>query len=100
MKSMELPFFPGYIFSRLDPRHRMPILTVPGVLHFVGIGKIPAPIDEAEIGAIQSAGRSGLRVEPSAYLTVGQQVRLEDGPLAGLEVVLIEVRKQYRVVVL
>ena len=99
MKSMELPLFPGYVFCRIDPLIRLPILTVPGVLHFVGIGRIPAPIDDAEMAAIQCAVRSGLRVEPSAYLEIGQRVRLEEGPLAGLEGILIEIRKQYRVVV-
>ena len=99
MKSMELPLFPGYVFCRIDPLVRLPILTVPGVLHFVGIGKTPAPIDDAEMAAIQSAVRSGLRVEPSAYLEIGQRVRLEEGPLAGLVGILAEIRKQYRVVV-
>jgi transcription antitermination factor NusG len=95
---MELPLFPGYVFCRLDPRYRLPILTVPGVLHFIGIGRVPAPIDDTEIAAIQSAVQSGLRIEPSAYLDVGNKVRLEEGPLAGLEGIVVEVRKQCRVV--
>jgi transcription antitermination factor NusG len=99
LKSRELPLFPGYVFCHIDPNGRLPILTIPSVLHFVGIGKTPAPIDESEIAAVQSAVRSGLRVEPSDYLEVGQCVRLEDGPLAGLEGILTEVRKQFRVVV-
>ena len=98
-KWVEQPLFPGYVFCRLDPRSRLPILTIPSVLHFVGIGKVPAPIDDAELGAIQSAVRSGLRVEPWAYLHVGQRVRLDQGPLAGLEGILVDVRKQFRVVV-
>jgi transcription antitermination factor NusG len=98
-KPVELPLFPGYVFCRLDPLYRLPVLTTPGVLHFVGVGRIPVPIEESEIGAIQSAVRSGLRVEPWPYLKVGQAVRLEDGPLAGLEGLLIEVRKQCRIVV-
>lgn len=98
-KSVELPLFPGYVFCRINPTFRLPILTVPGVLHFVGLGRVPVPIDDAEIDAIQSAVRSGLRVEPLAYLNVGQRVRLAEGPLTGLEGILTEVRKQYRVVV-
>ena len=79
--------------------YRLPILTVPGVLYFVGIGRTPVPIDDREMIAIQSAVRSGLRVEPWAYLDVGQRVRLEEGPLAGLEGILLDIRKQCRVVV-
>lgn len=99
IKSVELPLFPGYLFCRLNPKYRLPVLTIPGVQHFVGIGKIPVPIDEAEIGAIQAAIRSGLRTEPWPYLTLGQRVRLEQGPLEGLEGFLIEVRKQHRIIV-
>jgi len=99
VKSVELPLFPGYTFCRIDPNVRLPILTIPGALHFIGIGKDPAPIDDSEIAAIQNAVRSGLPAEPWAYLNVGQLVRLVDGPLAGLEGILIETRKQYRIVV-
>ena len=98
-KSVELPLFPGYVFCRIDPTFRLSVLTVPGVLHFVGLGRVPVPIDDAEVARIQSTVRSGLRLEPTAYLNVGQRVRLEDGPLTGLEGILIEIRKQYRVVV-
>ena len=98
-KSVELPLFPGYVFCRINPNVRLPLLTIPGALHFIGIGKAPLPIDDWEIAAIQRAVGSGLRLEPWAYLEVGQLVRLDLGPLAGLEGILIETRKQYRVVV-
>ena len=98
-KAVEFPLFPGYVFCRLNPQHRMPLLTIPGVLQFVGIGKTPVPIDDEEIIAIQSAIKSGLSAEPWPFLEAGQRVRLEDGPLAGMEGFLVEVRKRFRVVV-
>jgi len=98
-KAVEFPLFPGYVFCRLNPQHRMPLLTIPGVLQFVGIGKTPVPIDDEEIIAIQSAVKSGLSAEPWPFLEAGQRVRLEDGPLAGMEGFLVEVRKRFRVVV-
>ena len=99
VKSVEFPLFPGYVFCRLDPLHRLPILTIPGVLHFVGIGKIPVPIDDTEIAAIQSAVRSGLSTEPWPFLETGQQVRLEEGPLAGMEGIMIGTSKRDRLIV-
>ena len=98
-KSVDLPLFPGYLFCRMNPEYRLPILTIPGVLHLVGLGRMPVPIDDAEVAAIQTAVRSGLGVEPWPFLDVGQRVRLEDGPLAGLEGILVERRKQHRIVV-
>jgi transcription antitermination factor NusG len=98
-KSVELPLFPGYVFCRLNPEFRLPLLTIPGVMSFVGIGKVPVPIDEAEITAIQAAVGAGLSAEPYPFLEIGQRVRLAEGPLAGLEGLLVEVRKQQRLVV-
>ena len=98
-QSVALPLFPGYLFCRIDPLVRLPILTIPGALRFVGIGKTPVPIGDSEIASVQLAVRSGLSAEPAAYLNVGQRVRLEHGPLAGLEGILTEIRSQFRVIV-
>ncbi len=97
--SVELPLFPGYVFCRLNPDHRLPILIIPGVLHFVGVGKTPMPIDDSEIGSIQTAVRSGLWAEPWPFVEIGQRVRLDHGPLAGVEGFLVETHKKNRVVV-
>jgi transcription antitermination factor NusG len=99
LKSIEFPLFPGYVFVRLRPEHRLPLLTIPGVLHIVGIGKIPAPIDDAEIAAIQAAVQAGVSTEPWPFLEAGQRVRLDDGPLAGLEGIFLEDSKQQQIIV-
>src|SRR5271166_5962060 len=52
LKSVELPLFPGYVLCRLNPLCRLRLLTIPGVQHFVGIGKTPVPIEESEIASI------------------------------------------------
>jgi transcription antitermination factor NusG len=98
-KSVEVPLFPGYVFCKLNPEYRLPLLTIPGVMGFVGIGKIPVAIEETEIAAIQAALGAGLIAEPYPFLEVGQRVRLAEGPLAGTEGFLVEVRKQQRIAV-
>jgi transcription antitermination factor NusG len=98
-KSVELPLFPGYVFCRLNPEFRLPLLTIPGVMSFVGFGRVPVPIDDAEIAALQTAIRAGLAAEPYPFLEIGQRVRLAEGPLAGTEGFLVEVRKEQRVAV-
>jgi len=99
LKTGEFPLFPGYVFCRLNPERRLPLLTIPGALHFVGIGKMPVPIQDAEMATIQTAAQSGLFLEPWPFLEAGERVRIEAGPLTGLEGFLVEVRKQCRVVV-
>jgi len=97
-KSVEMPLFPGYVFCRLDPSHRMPLLTIPGALHFVSVGKTPVALDEGEIGIIRTALGSNLRVEPVAFTEDGMAVRLHRGPLSGIEGLLIEAGDQRRIV--
>jgi transcription antitermination factor NusG len=98
IKDFELPLFPGYLFCRFDPRNRLPILMTPGVIQVVGAGKTPVPVDEGEITAIQILMGSGLPGRPWAYLQVGQRVRIERGPLAGVEGTLTGFRGRYRLV--
>ena len=98
-KWVKLPLFPGYLFCRLNPHDRLSLLTIPGVLHIVTAGNIPVVIDESEIMAIRMVTASGLQVEPFPFLKIGERIRLEHGPLAGLEGHLVEVRNQSRLVV-
>jgi transcription antitermination factor NusG len=97
-KEIERPLFPGYVFCRLNPLDRLPICMIPGVLLIVGVGKTPVPIDEAEIGAIQSAVKSGLPSQPWPFMKIGQRVRIEHGPLCGLDGVLLDFRGHHRLV--
>ena len=99
VKRVEMPLFPGYVFCRLDSQRRLPILTIPGVLHFVGIGKTPAPIENKEIKAIQRAIGAGVPAEPWPYVEVGQAIRLASGPLAGLEGIFVRSSNKERVIV-
>jgi transcription antitermination factor NusG len=84
-KEIELPLFPGYVFCQFNPLNRLPILLIPGVVHVVGVGKTPVPIDESEIAAIQAAVKSGLPSQPWPFLQVGHRVKIEYGPLCGVE---------------
>lgn len=97
IKVVDLPLFPGYLFCRLDLNRRLPLLTTPGFLYLVGKGRIPEPVDEREVVAIQSVVRSGLPALPWPSIIVGQKVRLEDGPLRGVEGVIAKIADQHRI---
>ncbi len=98
-KDVQLALFPGYLFCRFDPLHRLPILTTPGVRYVVGSGRTPVPVSDDEIEAIRRIVTCGLSSLPWPFLRVGDFVRLEEGPLAGLEGILIQVKNQHRLVV-
>jgi transcription antitermination factor NusG len=97
-KEIELPLFPGYVFCKFNPLNRLPILTVPGIVHVVGVGRTPVPIDEAEMTAIVSTIASGLPSRPWPFLQIGHGVRIEYGPLRGVEGILQGFRGHQRLV--
>jgi transcription antitermination factor NusG len=84
VKEGETPLFAGYVFCRFEPREKIRVLTTPGVAQVVGFGGAPAPLQDEEIGGIQAALRSRLRLWPWQYLHAGDQVRIERGPLRGV----------------
>ncbi len=98
-KRLDLPLFPGYLFCRFSVRNRVPVLECPGVMHIVGIGKTPIPVDDGEIVALQRIVHSGLPVAPCEFLQLGQRVRIRCGPLADVQGILVDMRKRHRIVV-
>ena len=98
-KSFDSPLFPGYLFCRLDITKRLPVLKMPGVVSFIGLGKVPVPVSTEEIDSVRAMARSKLAMSPWPYLEVGQKVLIGQGPLAGIEAILLENKGVYRVVV-
>jgi transcription antitermination factor NusG len=98
LKEIELPLFPGYLFCRMNPRNRLPVLMTPGVIQIVGIGKTPIPVEEQEIDAIQRVGKSGVSLMPWPYLQVGHVARIDDGPLRGMTGIVIRIKSGLKLV--
>jgi transcription antitermination factor NusG len=89
MKTLEVPVFPGYLFCRFDLSHRVRILSSPGVARILGAGATPIPICETEIGSIRTMLKSSLALTPWPYIPAGRRVRIDRGPLAGVEGTII-----------
>jgi transcription antitermination factor NusG len=98
VREVQVPLFPGYLFCRFDPQDRLPILKTPGVIQIVGYNRVPVPVDEQEISAIQKLVASGLPNQPWPFLAVGDKVKIESGPLRGLEGILASVKGNHRLV--
>jgi transcription antitermination factor NusG len=98
VKVVDAPLFPGYLFCRLNLQNRLPVLMTPGVIQIVGYSRVPIPVDEDEINAIQTMVAAGLPTQPWPFLQVGDRVHIERGPLRGLEGILLEVRGAQRLV--
>ena len=93
-KSVEMPLFPGYVFCRLNPTAPTASSDDSRRTSFRGHRKgSSSHRGDRNHAAIRRAVESGLSTEPWPFLEVGQRVRLEGGPLAGLEGILIRSSK-------
>lgn len=100
VKAADFPLFPGYVFCRFDPNERLlPILTIPSVMRVLSAGSVPIAIPDEEIAAIQAIVRSGLPSRSVPLVDVGDRVLIEDGPLKGIEGIVVRADKQYRLAV-
>ena len=99
LREVNSPLFAGYVFCQFNPQKRLPVLVTPGVIAVVGRGRIPVPVDDGEIAAIQTVVSSGFRAEPWPYLELGQRIRIQSEALVGLEGTLINFKGSHRIVV-
>jgi transcription antitermination factor NusG len=81
----ELPLFPGYVFCRFESSNPLPILTIPGVFSIVSNGCVPVPIPDQEIESVKRLISSGSEHRPWPYVSPGQTVYIDSGPLQGIE---------------
>jgi transcription termination/antitermination protein NusG len=98
-KQLWLPLFPSYVFIRGGLGWQVQILGIPGMINIVGWAGHPAIVPQNEIDTIRQIIESSLRVEPHPYLQCGDRVRVEAGPLRGIEGVLVQRKNMFRLVV-
>jgi transcription antitermination factor NusG len=98
-KEIELPLFPNYVFSRFSWRQHASLFRVPGIRSVVSFGDTPAAISDEEIAALRLMLNSGVLLKPWPYLKPGQKVRIERGPLQGLDGVLVKDNGDWHIVV-
>lgn len=98
LKLVTVPLFPGYAFCRVDPTHYLPVLQAPGVIEVIAAGGRILPVSERELAAVRQTLASGLEVSPWPYLKKGTVVRVEYGPLKGVEGYILRSEKRHRIV--
>jgi transcriptional antiterminator NusG len=87
------PMFPSYLFLRhvMDKISFIEVCKARGLVRILGerwdqLSVVP----ESEIDAIQRVLCAELSVVPHPYLREGQRVRITDGPLTGVEGILVQ----------
>jgi len=96
---LDMPLFPGYVFVRLVLHDRLRVLQVPGVARLVGFGGSPVALPDEQINGLRSGLEHSPRVRPHPFLTVGRRVKINHGPFAGSEGILVRKKGAYRLIV-
>jgi transcriptional antiterminator RfaH len=82
------PLFPRYLFANFDVSSQLRAVTYArGVKSIVTFGRGPSMVDDSIIQAIRSRATDGVIELPGVRFSPGQIVRIQDGPLCGLEAV-------------
>ncbi|MGD0908252.1 MAG: UpxY family transcription antiterminator [Candidatus Acidiferrales bacterium] len=99
-KQLLLPLFPSYVFIRGGMDRQLQILSTPGLISIVGwMNGCPAIIPQEQIDAVRLIVQGAHRFEPHPFLTCGDRIRVRNGPLRGVEGVLVRKKGLARLVV-
>ena len=100
-QKVEVPLFRGYLFVQFAPSssERLTVLRTAGVVRIVGFGQKDAEVPAAQIESLRRLTEDGAQLHPHRYLRIGQRVKVASGALAGVEGILVRIRKQDRLVV-
>jgi transcription antitermination factor NusG len=100
---VQVPMFPGYLFlhDALDSRSYLQVVRTRGLVAVLGdrwdrLAEIP----DADIAAVARLQGIDLPVYPHPFLRAGHRVRIEHGPLAGLEGILLQHRPKKQLLVI
>jgi transcriptional antiterminator NusG len=94
-KTSSRKFFPGYILVQmdLDDETWHVVKETPKVTGFVGGTTNPAPVSEEEVKAItQQMEEGAVKPKPRVLFSVGESVKVVDGPFVDFNGIVEEVR--------
>lgn len=90
-------FFPGYLLleMELDEKTYLFIKKTPGVTGFIGLGKRPMPLPQAEVeNILKRTEETQVKPSPKVVFEKGEQVRIKDGPFVNFNGTIEEVRPE------
>jgi transcriptional antiterminator NusG len=90
---IRVPMFPSYLFIRaaMDKHCYVEMLKVNGIVRILEDGWTRlTPVPDVQVEAIQRLVDADVPVFPHPHLQHGDQVRVVDGPLTGLEGIFVQ----------
>ncbi len=90
--------FPGYVFIETDDidGFRVASRRVPRVTKVLGAEDTPIPLHEEEVSMLHQLVNDEYVVELSKAIKIGDSIRVTDGPLQGMEALIIKIDRHKR----
>jgi transcription antitermination factor NusG len=79
-----VPLFPSYMFCRASGHNQGLIVTTPGVIRLLGQGGRPEAVPDEEVDSVRRMLAGACPALHDMACSVGDQVRVERGPLRGV----------------
>jgi transcription antitermination factor NusG len=102
-REVVMPLFPGYLFARGNRSNVAQLLRTPGVLTLVKRAGSPVVLADDYVvalrHAVEASGSTAERVDAPVVYDVGDEVVVQDGPLAGVRGVVKESRGGRRLLI-
>jgi transcriptional antiterminator NusG len=96
-KISQRKFFPGYILVEMELTENtyLAIKTTPGVTGFIGLGRKPMPLSQAEVDNIlKRTVETQVKPSPKIVFEKGEQVRITDGPFVNFNGTIDEIHPE------
>lgn len=98
-KTIEEPLFSCYVFVRIALKDRLQVLQTDSVVRFLAFNNIPATIPDSQIQSVKLILEKCHTIDHIDYLTPGQKIEVEQGPLKGVKGICVEIKNSQRLVV-
>jgi transcription antitermination factor NusG len=96
---LDMPAFPGYVFTKICLSERGKVISVPSVVRILSFNGTPVPLDAVEMENIRLCQLRGVLVESRPLFGVGEKVRVRSGVLEGLEGFVSRCKDEQRLIV-
>ena len=95
---VEFPLFRSYVFAKIELKNSLYILQTIGVHHIVKFQGNISTIPDGIIQNIKSMIDGGFTVEQVEYFVKGDEVKVVDGPLKGMEGIVVKIKNENKLV--
>ena len=95
---VEFPLFRSYVFAKIELKNSIYILQTMGVHHIIKFQGNISIIPDEIIQNIKSMIDGGFTVEQVEYFVKGDEVKVVDGPLKGMEGIVVKIKNENKLV--